>query len=211
MSRGAYSGKKWRQARRAAFANDNRRCQDCGSTEYLHAHHIKPVREFQNPEDAHYPDNLVVLCKYCHPVWEGRRDRPHLADEPTATLVREIVNELVTDTLELTKYQVASDQVYQHYIWSNTEICNHCHSRVGSETYCPNCGSEHGAVKKDTRSRREAINATHELLDRLHEMAVPVDERSLYNTVREMKTGHDRSSDDKFIFTQAVANGIQDN
>ena len=29
-------------------------------------HHIIPVREFADPEDAHTVDNLICLCVTCH-------------------------------------------------------------------------------------------------------------------------------------------------
>jgi len=42
-------------------------CQKCKSTpESLDAHHIKPVREFDDPSKSHTLDNLVALCRSCH-------------------------------------------------------------------------------------------------------------------------------------------------
>lgn len=58
-------GKGWTAARAAAIARDVR-CRGCLSDEGLEVHHRKPVREFTRPEDAHYLDNLVTLCRPCH-------------------------------------------------------------------------------------------------------------------------------------------------
>ncbi len=45
-------------------------CQECGSTENLHAHHIKPKVEF--PELALDLDNGIALCEQCHDGIHGR-------------------------------------------------------------------------------------------------------------------------------------------
>ncbi|MFU8870248.1 HNH endonuclease, partial [Natronococcus sp.] len=29
-------------------------------------HHVRPVRSFENAEDAHTLDNVVTLCRSCH-------------------------------------------------------------------------------------------------------------------------------------------------
>jgi len=34
-------------------------------------HHIKPVREFDDPADAHQLDNVVCLCRSCHRTVES--------------------------------------------------------------------------------------------------------------------------------------------
>ena len=40
------------------------RCQECGATGYLHAHHIKPYAT--HPELRGEPSNIIVLCPPCH-------------------------------------------------------------------------------------------------------------------------------------------------
>lgn len=45
-------------------ARDENRCQHCGETRWLHAHHIKPRAMF--PELELDLDNGVTLCKTCH-------------------------------------------------------------------------------------------------------------------------------------------------
>lgn len=43
---------------------DNYQCQRCGSTEYLHCHHIIGVEI--NPIESADIDNCITLCKECH-------------------------------------------------------------------------------------------------------------------------------------------------
>lgn len=66
-----YYGADWKTNRRAAKKRDNRTCQACGShqsglSHTLEVHHIKPVRLFDNPNDANELSNLVTLCRPCH-------------------------------------------------------------------------------------------------------------------------------------------------
>ena len=81
--KGGYSryNNGWCAARRKALERDNHTCQDCGKhAEELernpHVHHIRPVRTFDNVDNAHDLNNLVVLCGSCHPKWEGLYLRP---------------------------------------------------------------------------------------------------------------------------------------
>jgi len=65
-----YNG-RWRSVRRAALERDDHTCQRCGITreEIGHepdVHHIKPVREFADPQLAHTLDNVICLCRSCH-------------------------------------------------------------------------------------------------------------------------------------------------
>jgi len=62
-----YSG-SWRSIRRKVRKRDGE-CQKCGKVprnRNLDVHHIKPVREFDNFENAHSDENLVSLCRSCH-------------------------------------------------------------------------------------------------------------------------------------------------
>lgn len=72
-------GSNWRSARLEALDRDRWRCQDCGveNGEYvaetgksLDVHHIIPIREFDNAEEANFLLNLVTLCESCHKKWE---------------------------------------------------------------------------------------------------------------------------------------------
>jgi len=69
-----YSG-GWRTARNEALKAADESCERCGITQSehrsnwdigLHVHHIQPVRTFETPSDAHFQDNLEVLCVDCH-------------------------------------------------------------------------------------------------------------------------------------------------
>lgn len=55
----------WPEIRKQALERDNY-CQDCGAMDNLHVHHKTPVREFEDPSEAHTMDNVVVLCESCH-------------------------------------------------------------------------------------------------------------------------------------------------
>ena len=39
----------------------------------LDVHHIRPVSDFDNPDDSNYVENLVTLCHDCHMLveWNG--------------------------------------------------------------------------------------------------------------------------------------------
>lgn len=52
------------QLRQIVLKRDNYTCQKCGSTEYLHCHHVVPAK--QNPMTANDPDVCITLCKKCH-------------------------------------------------------------------------------------------------------------------------------------------------
>lgn len=74
--RGGYDGSYashtgWRRIREDVLERDGYECQVCESEGDLDVHHIIPVREFDTPKKAHYPENLVSLCKSCHPKVES--------------------------------------------------------------------------------------------------------------------------------------------
>lgn len=65
----------WISVRREVRKRDNYECQICGKDksdlgQHPSAHHITPVNWFckngQDKEDAHYTDNLVLLCEHHH-------------------------------------------------------------------------------------------------------------------------------------------------
>lgn len=66
---------RWRIA---VKRRDGRRCCHCGSTQDLHAHHIKQRASY--PELAYDVENGVTLCKNCH-VEEHRKMRADFANE----------------------------------------------------------------------------------------------------------------------------------
>lgn len=64
-------GDGWWAVRRDARERDGHSCQVCGVDadeigREPDVHHIVPVREFDDPEDAHRLDNVVTLCRSCH-------------------------------------------------------------------------------------------------------------------------------------------------
>lgn len=65
-----YSG-GWRKVRRELREKENHTCQMCdkthgGDSDCFHAHHMVPIREFDDFGNAHTLDNLALLCRRCH-------------------------------------------------------------------------------------------------------------------------------------------------
>lgn len=61
-------GTEWQKLRKHIRQRDGV-CLSCGAepTDRNHdVHHIIPVREFDETKDAHFPVNLVTLCRACH-------------------------------------------------------------------------------------------------------------------------------------------------
>ena len=67
-------GKKWEEVREIVYERDNGCCQICETSDnelsVIHGHHIIPVDEFEEDEDAHYKENAVLVCPSCHPKVE---------------------------------------------------------------------------------------------------------------------------------------------
>lgn len=64
-------GGKWSSVRENARKRDNYGCVMCGKTREdmgygPEVHHIIPVREHENPQNAHRIENVVSLCSTCH-------------------------------------------------------------------------------------------------------------------------------------------------
>ena len=53
---------RWARIRTAAFIRDGYKCQSCGKTDRLEAHHIKSVEH----GGKHEVNNLRALCVKCH-------------------------------------------------------------------------------------------------------------------------------------------------
>lgn len=65
--RGRYRNKVWVKA---VKDRDGWCCTKCGSTDRLHAHHIKPWRHY--PDSRYDVSNGVALCHECHEKAHGR-------------------------------------------------------------------------------------------------------------------------------------------
>jgi 5-methylcytosine-specific restriction endonuclease McrA len=82
-----YAGLWW-EAREKALERDDYRCQNCGKSadeigQNPDVHHITPLADFEDPQDAHRLENLIVLCRQCHAAVESgetpvptRKERP---------------------------------------------------------------------------------------------------------------------------------------
>lgn len=75
-----YYGSTWIHRREERLEEDGYMCVECGMTdeehreEYangLHVHHLIKVRKFDNPDYAHFMDNLRTLCHQHHCEWES--------------------------------------------------------------------------------------------------------------------------------------------
>lgn len=79
-------GEDWWPTRRQALIRDEYTCQICGAGQKALGrkpvvHHIKRVRDFAHPTDAHYLENVISLCRSCHRlVEEGRIDLDETPD-----------------------------------------------------------------------------------------------------------------------------------
>jgi len=69
-------GSGWDEDKRERVRErDNRKCQHCGSgakgqCEKLDVHHIQPADSFEDDEKRNAMENLISLCRACHPTWE---------------------------------------------------------------------------------------------------------------------------------------------
>ncbi|WP_424019551.1 HNH endonuclease [Halorientalis pallida] len=69
-----YNG-DWRSIRRRALERDDHQCRFCSKDRdemgrNPDVHHIRPVRDFDDPQDAHVIDNVISLCRSCHGLAE---------------------------------------------------------------------------------------------------------------------------------------------
>lgn len=68
-------GKNWWNVRRQALERDQYSCQSCGRNNSElgrnpDVHHLTPVRDFEEPCNAHFLENVVSLCRSCHRLAE---------------------------------------------------------------------------------------------------------------------------------------------
>jgi len=75
-----YYGANWYEKRQAARERDGYECVACGMSDKEHGekygwelevHHITPIREFENPENANTLENLITLCRPHHRQYES--------------------------------------------------------------------------------------------------------------------------------------------
>jgi 5-methylcytosine-specific restriction endonuclease McrA len=73
-------GHYWMEQREKAKERDGFECRACGMSNQKHnekygrdldVHHVVPIREFDDPKDAHSLGNLVTSCRECHGKYEG--------------------------------------------------------------------------------------------------------------------------------------------
>jgi len=146
MASHTYNDSRWKQARKAALARD-RICQDCGTGDDLHVHHIQPVKTFADPKDAHDLSNLVVLCETCHPKWEGQDKCPNALDENGRVKLSQLVHSLSRETIGRL-YEPPGPWIlfrwFFEVIFSSRYRCDVCFRSLPTTRArmdnCPNCG-----------------------------------------------------------------------
>lgn len=82
LDRGRYPYKMWTKA---VKDRDGWRCRECGSTDRLHSHHIKPWARF--PDLRYEVSNGITLCHACHEAAHGKGYQfrwPRRAEQPTS-------------------------------------------------------------------------------------------------------------------------------
>ena len=68
-----YYGEDWIKSREKIRERDGNICQVCEETSenWMPVHHIIPVREFDDPNEAHFEENMVQVCRSCHMTVES--------------------------------------------------------------------------------------------------------------------------------------------
>jgi len=72
-----YRGINWDAQRLQALQRDNYTCQDCGATDILHGHHVRPFHLFDTYLEANVLDNIVSLCPSCHTTADAKFWKDH--------------------------------------------------------------------------------------------------------------------------------------
>lgn len=66
-----FRGWRWKEIRKRILKRDKYTCQLCGqiytNSFFLVVHHIHPFHNFKEVEKANAPENLITLCRFCHP------------------------------------------------------------------------------------------------------------------------------------------------
>lgn len=66
--------KEWKQLVKLILKRDNYICQNCGTNENLHVHHIIPYRLIHDDN----PKNLLALCRRCHALFDNKLRREEI-------------------------------------------------------------------------------------------------------------------------------------
>jgi hypothetical protein len=186
-----YQSEAWEQARAATLSRDRGRCQDCGVAEDIHVHHIKPIRDFEHSDDAHFVENLVTLCESCHPKWEGVTARPNLLDAGGDVHLSELVHNLSKDTIERLLEPAGPWMLYEFYsarIAGDGSVCDFCFSRSQtSRGHCAECGREMSLWKAYDHTPPDETGMKRRvgrLADALERHGIPVDYDAMQVVVR---------------------------
>ena len=213
-----YNSERWKEVRNAALARD-RVCQDCGSAEHLHVHHIAAVRQFDAPEDAHFLDNLVVLCQTCHPDWEGKKTRPNLLDRRSGLQMSRLVHDLSKETVGRLADPAGPFALYKYFIenyFDSRSVCDHCFTTLGgtrrSVECCHNCGRppslwDYYHTPPETTGVVEIVSRASE---RLRQIGIPFDEATSENAACLLWESEDHYGKIKAVTRASIRLGIRE-
>lgn len=190
----SHTGDRWFRARRAVLNRDEV-CQGCGSEDDLHVHHITPAREFDNIDEAHELDNLVLLCARCHNRWEGLEDRPHLLDKDAGLSREELVYNLVEDTITRISDPPGPWILFERFknqIHSPSRVCDHCFTRLNktreTSEYCESCGRPRTLWRyyNSAPDQEEMVERCATLAETLKSKGIPVDLSAMEHTIEKL-------------------------
>lgn len=71
MNPSRYGG-TWARRKKEILERDNFKCLICGETEDLEQHHFIKIKTFNDPNEAHYDDNVGTFCKKHHREVENK-------------------------------------------------------------------------------------------------------------------------------------------
>lgn len=132
-----YYGSDWDEVREEIIEDYGSECLLCLSSENLHVHHITPLKEFDNPDLANNPENLVPLCSRCH----GRVE--HIQNPHTRRTVDHFMEELKAEGLPDLR-RVVEEITYHDLKTNNLDTCpsESCFYAVKQTDWtCPSCGT----------------------------------------------------------------------
>jgi len=219
MTSNKYNGERWEKARNAALARD-RVCQDCGTGDNLHVHHIRPVRTFDDYGEAHDLNNLVVLCQHCHPEWEGRRDRPNALDDGGRVQLSQLVHDLSRETIGRLYDEPGPWVLYEYFrdvLVDDRWRCGVCFRKMdqtqAKAEFCPHCGrGPHFWDLEDAFSLEQLKHRSELVAAALNRHGIPADADvalSMTEKLWEKKAYHDNGWLDKKLLYNVAYVAIQ--
>lgn len=237
MSTDSSARRAWLRARALVLQRDHGRCQHCGSQDDVHVHHIRPRGEFDDPQNAHDPSNLVTLCPKHHGLWEGRDGRPTLLAPDDGLRLRAVTSPIgVESVLRLAADDLAV-AIVGRYLFENPAICNRCFGRrspptprpieyvvaaaaegefigprladrPGDDSFCSSCYID-DQNDPPTRSADRAVEVADDIVDRLDEQTIPCERVAVRRFVEKAKRMPSLAGRDHDVFRRGARLGVR--